>query len=704
MHLIVAMLLASLAASAVAPSQAMPQQSPAPGFVNTLMPQPSQLSTQEGRLILTPSFTAITDRYRDARLDAAVERTLDRLRTRTGIPLLTTAPASSASGAMIAGTTIAGTTIAGAMIISVEGSGETIQSLDEDESYSLEVTPTGAHLNAANVVGAMRGLETLQQLVQSDATGYFLPAVSIHDTPRFRWRGLMIDCGRHFMPVDAIRRALDGMAAVKLNVLHWHLSEDQGFRLESRAFPKLTGMGSDGHFYTQEQAREIVAYARERGIRVVPEFDMPGHTSAWFVGYPDLASAPGPFHIEREFGVFDPVMDPTRETTYKFLDTFVAEIAAIFPDHFMHIGGDENNGVEWKANPRIQTFMREHNLRDTAALQNYFNQHLLKILEQHGKHMIGWDEILTPDLPKDVVVQSWRGFDSLATGARNGYRGVLSAGYYLNLMSTAAEHYMVDPLPQASDLSPEQQARILGGEACIWTEQTTAQDIDSRIWPRTAAIAERLWSPRDVDNVDDMYRRLAVESLRLEALGLKHISQEAVSLRQLAGSEQIGPLQVLASVLEPVTFDQRAHMQHPNQLTPLNQLIDALPPDPPSRHNFELLMRTYLQDPATRLQEKVELSADFKVWVAAEPGILRLMAGSPALVPAESRAQQLTALGAIGLEAVSYLSSGVPAAAGWKAEKLAVLDEAEKPQALVRFTVIQPLRDLVNAVPEAPIK
>ena len=236
---------------------------------------------------------------------------------------------------------------------------------------------------------------------------------------------------------------------------------------------------------------------------------MPGHTSAWFVGYPDLASAPGPFHIEREFGVFDPVMDPTRESTYKFLDTFIGEMAAIFPDHFMHIGGDENNGVEWKANPRIQAFMREHNLQDTAALQNYFNQRLLKILEKHGKHMIGWDEILTPDLPKDIVVQSWRGFDSLATGARNGYSSILSAGYYLNLMSTAAAHYMVDPLPQANGLSPEQQARILGGEACMWTEQTTPQDIDSRIWPRTAAIAERLWSPREVDNVDDMYRRLA---------------------------------------------------------------------------------------------------------------------------------------------------------------------------------------------------
>ena len=657
-----------------------------PGFINTLMPQPSQLSAQEGRLAITPGFSATADHLKDARLNTAISRSLGRIENRTGIPI----QPSTETGATSA-----------VLIVSVDGAGETIQSVEEDESYSLEITASNAHLKAATVVGAMRGLATFEQLIQSDAGGFFVPTVVIHDTPRFRWRGLMIDCGRHFIPVDVLKRTLDGMASVKLNVFHWHLSEDQGYRMESKAFPKLTELGSDGLFYTQEQAREIVAYARDRGIRVVPEFDMPGHTSAWFVGYPDLASAPDPFQIERKFGVFDPVMDPTRESTYKFLDTFIGEIAAIFPDHFMHIGGDENNGVEWKANPRIQSFMREHNLKDTAALQSYFNQRLLKLLEKHGKHMIGWDEILTPELPKDIMVQSWRGFDSLAAGARNGYKGILSAGYYLNLMSPAEAHYKVDPLPENTDLNPEQQARILGGEACMWEEQTSALDIDSRIWPRAAAIAERLWSPRNVNDVDDMYRRLEAESLRLEGFGLTHISQEGVSLRQLSGTREIGPLKILASVLEPVTFDERAHLQHANQLTPLDRLVDALPPDPPSRHKFELFTRTYLQNPGAQTQELTELTEDFKTWISATPGILRLMDGSPILAEAEPRAQQLTELGTVGLEAVSHLSSGLPAAAGWKAASLAVLEEAEKPQAFVRFTVIKPLRDLVNAVPEA---
>ncbi len=681
--------IASVSASCLLPAQADSPAGTTAGMINTLIPQPAQLSSHEGRLAVTLSFVAVADHFRDARLDAAMKRALDRIQGQVALTIPVSAPTENASAALV---------------VTVDGRGEAIQSSGEDESYSLEVTPSGAHLRAATVVGAMHGLETLQQLVQSDPTGQFVPAVSIQDAPRFRWRGLMIDCARHFISIEVLKHTLDGMAAVKLNVFHWHLSEDQGFRIESKAFPKLTELGSDGLFYTQEQAREIVAYARDRGIRVVPEFDMPGHTSAWFVGYPDLASAPGPFQIERKFGVFDPVMDPTRESTYKFLDTFIGEMAAIFPDHFMHIGGDENNGVEWKANPRIQDFMREHSLKGTAALQNYFNQRLLKILEKHGKHMIGWDEILTPDLPKDIMVQSWRGFDSLATGAKNGYRGILSAGYYLNHMSPAATHYAVDPLPQDSDLSPEQQARILGGEACMWEEQTSSESIDSRIWPRTAAIAERLWSPRNVNDVDDMYRRLAVESLRLEALGLTHISHEEMSLRQLSGAQQTDSLQILASVLEPVTFDQRAHTQHANQLTPLNQFVDALSPDPLSRHNFELLARTYLQDPAARKEEETKLVATFKTWIAAEPGVLRVMASSPRLAQAQPRAQQLTELGTLGLEAVSYLSSGSPAYAGWKAEKLAMLDDAEKPQALVRFTVIKPLRDLVNAVPESSNK
>src|ERR1700733_4770478 len=316
------------------------------------MPQPAEISFGSGGAALNLTFAVRIPGVSDARLTDAIGRDLRRI--------------EMVAGLRHAGRGVAGTT---KLVVRAEHVSAPVQTLGEDESYSLHVTPSGAEIDAPTELGAMHGLETLIQLVQPSGSGYVIPSVTIHDTPRFHWRGLMMDCARHFDPVSVIERTLDGMAAVKLNVFHWHLTEDQGFRIESRVYPKLTVDGSDGLFYTQEQAKEIVAYARAGGIRVVPEFDMPGHTSAWFVGYPDLASGPGPFHIEREFGVFDPVMDPTRESTYRFLDTFIAEMAAIFPDHFMHIGGDENNGVEWKANPRIQTFMHEHSLQDTAALQ-----------------------------------------------------------------------------------------------------------------------------------------------------------------------------------------------------------------------------------------------------------------------------------------------------------------------------------------------
>ncbi|MGB6134105.1 MAG: family 20 glycosylhydrolase [Acidobacteriaceae bacterium] len=655
-----------------------------PVFVNTLMPQPAQLTVGSGALPLAPGFSVAVDKFHDQRLDEAIGWAMQRLKMQVGFIIPDAAPGAPA-----------------ALVISVDGPGEAVQGPDEDESYSLEVTPQGAHLHAATDVGAMRGLETLLQLVQSSGQGFFLPAVSIQDSPRFRWRGLMIDCSRHFEPVGVIERTLDAMAAVKMNVFHWHLSDDQGFRMESTVFPLLTEDGSDGLYYTQDQAREVVAYARGLGIRVVPEFDMPGHSTSWVVGYPDLASAPGPFSIERHFGVFDPVLDPTRDSTYEFLDKFIGEMAGIFPDEYMHIGGDENNGVEWKNNPRIQAFMRAHDLKGTAALQAYFNQRVLKILEKYNKKMIGWDEILTPGLPKDVVVQSWRGFDSLSAGAKQGYSGILSAGYYLDHMVPASEYYRVDPVPANSSLTPEQASRILGGEACMWGEYVDPQIIDSRIWPRAAAIAERLWSPQSVDNVDDMYRRLRVESLRIEALGLTQISQEAASLRALAGTQQIDPLQILATVLQPVDFDERSSWSDAHGVTtlmPLDHLVDALPPDPPSRHDFRELVSTYLQDPIGHPEQQAALTDLFRSWASAQPDLTQLMADSPLLANALPRAEQLTELSSLGLEAVSYLSSGEPAPPGWKAQKLAILDQAAQPIALTRFTVLQPLRDLVNEV------
>jgi hexosaminidase len=651
-------------------------------FVNTLMPEPAKLVAGQGSLSWSSAFTISTPAFHDARLDSAIQRTLRELEDKTGTPLSKETKTGNAT-----------------LTVDVKGPGEAIQSLDEDESYSLAITSSGATLHAATVVGAMRGLQTFVQLLQTQPNGYFLPAVQIDDTPRFRWRGLMIDCGRHFEPVDVIKRTLDGMAAVKLNVFHWHLTEDQGFRIESKLYPKLTGMGSDGLFYTQDQAREIVAYARARGIRVVPEFDMPGHTKSWFVGYPELASGPGPYTIRREFGVEDAAMDPTRESTYKFIDAFVGEMAQIFPDPYMHIGGDESNGAQWNANPKIQEFMHAHNLANDAALQAYFNQRLLKILTKHNKRMVGWDEIFNPALPKDVVIQSWRGAKSLSDAAKQGYQGILSQPYYLDGMKSAKEHYLSDPLPSTSDLTPAQRELVLGGEVCMWGEQLSPLSIDSRIWPRSAAIAERFWSPESVNNVDDMYRRLAVESIRLEAVGLTHLSHEGRALRELAGTENIEPLRIFASAIEPVSFGDRYHQQHTSQLTPMDNLVDAIRPDPPSRHDINRLTHHFLASPSSQQEAKATLEKTFQTWIDESPAIQGQLATTPLLALTLPRAEQLQQLSTTAVEALTYISNGTQAPTGWKQRNLALIEAAKKPGALVRFTFLPPLEELVNAVP-----
>jgi hexosaminidase len=477
-----------------------------------LIPMPEDVVRNPGRLPIDGSFAVQLSGPSGPHLKSAVERLLHKLQKKTGIPM---------HPGPIGGTEPQ----PAVMQIRCTGSGEPVQSVKADESYHLEVTDRQARLSAPDPIGILRGIETFLQLIEVDRESFYVSCVRINDKPRFRWRGLLIDVSRHFEPLEVIRRNLDAMASVKMNVFHWHLSDDQGFRVESKKFPKLHQKGSDGNYYTQAEVRGIVAYARDRGIRVIPEFDMPGHSTSWLVAYPELASAPGPYQIERSWGVFDPCMDPTQNRTYAFLDTFIGEMAGLFPDEYFHIGGDEVNGKQWNANSRIRAFKQRHNLKDNRALQAYFNRRLQQILAKHGKMMIGWHEVLHPELPKSVVVQLWQRQPGMAEIARRGYAGILSYGYYLDHMRPASFHYEMDPLGKGSEsLSTEERQRIWGGEACMWAEFVNPDNIESRIWPRAAAVAERLWSGAELTDVKDMYQRLEYLNQELEIQGLRHRS------------------------------------------------------------------------------------------------------------------------------------------------------------------------------------
>ncbi len=503
-----------------------------------LMPWPAQVGVQMGAVPITTDFTvsAAGEGANDPRVQLAIPRLIARLTRQTGVPFPPLQILKDDSATL--------------NIVVQKADHQPPQKLGDDERYQLTIGGGHIKLSADAPIGVLRGMETLLQLVRQNenspggttaAIGFSVPAVTIQDEPRFGWRGLSFDVSRHFMPVAKVKQTLDGLAAVKLNVLHWHLSDDEGFRVESKVYPRLQEFGSDGMFYTQAEVRDVIQYAADRGIRVVPEFEMPGHCTAMLAAYPKLGTGKGPFQVVHNHEP-EPiwVMDPTQEYTYEFIDGLIGEMTKLFPDEYFHVGGDEVSPKKWMADPDIRAFMQAHHFTKASELQTYFEKRVLKIVTKYGKHMEGWDEVLDPNLPKTAIIQSWRGQDSLWKAAAQGYQGILSAGYYLDLMYPASYHYSIDPmkapypapfsrLPKGApppgtptELTAGQQKLVMGGEATMWEELASVENVDAKLWPRLAAIAERFWSPEAVTDTASMYQRLEITSRWLEWLGLGH--------------------------------------------------------------------------------------------------------------------------------------------------------------------------------------
>ena len=639
---------------------------------------------------------------------------------------------------------------------------------DSDESYRLTVDATGVNIAANTRFGALRAMETLLQLIQNGPENTSVPWVTIEDAPRFPWRGLLLDSARHFIPLEDIKRQIDGMAAAKLNVLHWHLTDDQGWRFASTRYPKLTQLASDGMFYTQDEMRDVVRYAAARGIRVVPEIDMPGHASAIAVAYPELMSAPGPYEMERHWGVLKPVLDPTKEGTYTFAEAMIGELAAIFPDPYLHIGGDEVDDTQWKNNAAIQQFMRDNKLADSHALQAYFNRKLETLLEKHQRRMMGWDEIFHPDLPKSILIQSWQGQDALGEVAKQGYKGILSTGFYLDQPQSTAYHYRNEVVPQGlngvdtigdndsaqswafsmprlkgkpvegsftlvkgetgwrgfidfsgksrravSDIQwradnqatftvdtwmgetrpvvnvaddklsgyflvgnarypisgtrlnevpqgiapalPDaaQQANLLGGEAALWAENVAAPVLDIKLWPRAFAVAERLWSAKEMTDTDNMYTRLqAMDSWSTVSVGLQQHSQQQTQFIRLANSVEVGPLQILAQALEPAQYYTRQHLKFQagnyHQFEPLNRYADALSAESNTVRQMNSWAEHLVSD-AEDNESAEALRHVFSRWQSNTGDALALSENSYQLKALKPVIQQVDKLASIGL-------------------------------------------------------
>lgn len=689
--------------------QSPPPISPGDRAAIQLMPLPSVLELGEGAFDLKGSLGVQYLAQKHAILEKAVERFLGRKPLEEGERLLS---------------------------LKVESIRLPIPH-KADESYKIRVSKEKIEIISPNQLGALHALESLAQLKENGQ----IPVCEISDAPRFPWRGLMLDVSRHWYPKELVLRNLDAMAAVRMNVLHLHLSDYQAFRIESKRYPKLHELGSRGNYYSQEDLGEIISYARDRGIRIIPEFDVPGHMTSWFVGYPELASSPGPYELSKQMGLGKSVLDPSREEVYEFLDNFLGEMSRLFPDEYLHIGGDEVSVKEWEENEVIQGFMQEQGLKDEDALRAYLNQRLQGILQKHGKKMIGWDEVLHPDLEgKGMLIHSWRGHKSLFSAVQDGHEGILSAGWYLDHKLAAAKMYEVDPfvlkgaitiepdstnwkswdikismseeqsfegqlflfgekdqlrgyvgmmdrlnsfetatldngllktsitadvgkidiegniekdkisgsfslgvfsldmqgersggsdmpegiafpkIEKTKALTESDKSRILGGEACMWSEVVDQYTAESRIWPRTAVVAEKLWSNPDLANdEEDMYRRLSSLEAHLLNRGIQSEIYRIEILKGLVTNGDISAIEELASILEEDKYYGRLGI-YGNDLPidmPLDELVDATRPESPKARAFNLLVEAYLEDPQ---QENLlsQITIQLQNWASLE--------------------------------------------------------------------------------------
>ena len=431
------------------------------------------------------------------------------------------------------------------------------------EGYELTAAPAGVTIRGGDAAGLFYGLQTLRQLLPVDGSGR-IPSVTIRDAPRFRYRGMHLDVGRHLFPVWFIKRYIDLLARYKLNTFHWHLTEDQGWRLEIRAFPRLTTVGAwrretvagnqlrpyvgDGHpyggFYTQDQVREVVAYAAARHVTVIPEIELPGHAKAALAAYPDLACTDGPFEVATTWGVHEDVFCPS-ERTFAFLEGVLDEVLELFPSPYIHIGDDEVPKRRWRESAVAQDVIRREGLADESELQSWFIRRIEALLERRGRRIIGWDEILEGGLAPGATVMSWRGVSGGIEAARQRHDVIMTPGSHLYFdhyqgprgteplaiggYTTLERVYAFEPVPP--ELTPAEARHVVGAQANVWTEYiSTTDQIEYMVFPRMLALAEVVWTPAAERSWDDFTRRLPDQLARLDAMSVNYRIPEPLGL------------------------------------------------------------------------------------------------------------------------------------------------------------------------------
>jgi hexosaminidase len=545
------------------------------------------------------------------------------------------------------------------------------------ESYEIDISPNEIAIRATSAAGFAYALETLFQLMEGGADSLTIPCLRIRDAPRFPWRGLLLDPVRHWLPVDVIKQTLDGMAAVKLNVLHWHLSDDQAFRIECESYPRLHTVASRGDFYAVRDVAEVIEYASALAIRVVPEFDLPGHATSWVVAYPHLGCTDQPPQLQDRWGIFDTLLNPARQTTYEFLETFIAEMASRFPDECLHIGGDEVNGREWLQSTEVAEHMRSSGVETAAELQAQFMERVGGIVRKYGKRPVVWEE----GASAAAVTQTYRSAEAAALPRPRGGQVIVSHGFYLDLMQPAAEHYAVI-LPDPDDSG----GGVIGGEACLWSEFVDGTNIASRLWPRLAAIAERLWSQPGGEHETSINVRLHCVQNRLLALGIDPRADLAVVLRQVS-PDLAEPLAFISGAFEPVK-DYVRHLSGRYDVgTPLNRLVDVIPPESRMTGEMDSMVSRGELRALVRLLERL-ISAATVVETGLERGPLS------GLVPDVKR---LRLVASIGIDVIQAMLGGKGIAEETEKE-LGILTEAIGPANELQVPLAATIQRLIRCV------
>ena len=598
--------------------------------------------------------------------------------------------------------------------------------VDSGEAYRLTVGNEAIAIDADGPTGVLRAYATLRQLAGLSPSGIAIPHQTINDAPRFAWRGVMLDPARHFISVATLKRQIDAMERLKLNTLHLHLSDDQGFRVESLRYPKLN---ADGEYYRQSEIRDIVAYAADRGVRVVPEFDVPGHSRAIVTAYPEV----GTFSKTMFLGQPEVALNPASEKTYRFLERLFGEMAPLFPDPHFHIGGDEVSKTVWADAEDVKALMTRENLADSKAVEAFFLRRAAGIVRRLGKTVIGWEEVAGAGLSKDSIVQAWQTSNAMADATAKGHRTIMSAGYYLNLLMPADYHYGIDPAATAAagltpehakalrglspllanfisdalvdfphePLSAEQEKLLIGAEAPLWGEIAADELIDHYLWPRAAALAERFWSPASVTDARDMYRRLAVVSAQLAVSGLDdQANRQRIAARIAPGDN--GAVTDLLAITGPVrnmAHDHRIKAMLAGQriVQPLNALADTAPVDSLVARRFADEAKRYV---AGERALGAPLKAQMSDWRGNEARFGAIATENPMLEPARPTAVLIAAVAAAGLDALDALEAGKPLSAAQVQNAEELLARLEKEEAASwrpfdSFLRPQPAADLI---------